>query len=234
MLKFYAFIEDNKVQNIVPCHGKEDAIENARLQYDNPSVVEIGTSKCDLMIGDKYENGFFYHFNHDTKEWDRVDFVQETSSNEVRKLRKEILEVKNMLKPSIDANDCLFEDFQNFRIGEAVYRFNLFLNNYYISFNKNGNEHLISASKENWNDFITNFTAYKILIEYDAKDKDFTWYDAEGTIFSMTIDEAVSIIKDWKNSLDILTVHMNNIVTSIRNCTKKAEVAAIVIDYNIL
>ena len=69
MLKFYAFIENGMVQNIVPCHGKDDAIENARLQYDNPIVIEIGTSNCNLMIGDKYENGIFYHFDYVTEDW---------------------------------------------------------------------------------------------------------------------------------------------------------------------
>ena len=232
MLKIYAFIQDGKVQNIVPCHGKEYAMENARLQYDNPSVVEIGTSKCDLMIGDKYENGNFYHFNHETEGWDKVRFVQETSSADVKKLQKEIRELKNMLKPSINVDDCLFEEYQDFRIGEAVYKFNEFLDNYFLSFESNGHEYLINASKDNWNSFVSNAAAQKMLVEYGINAGEFLWYDAEGVVFEMTTDEVMSVMKTWKDLINDMTVYMNTLVRDIRACTKKAEVKAISIDYN--
>lgn len=235
MLKFYAFIENKKVQNIVPCHDYDDAIENARLQYDNPSVIEIGESRYNIAIGDKYENGMFYHFDFQTEHWNQINATANVKTDDIKLLKKEITNIKNSIKPTINTDTCLFEEYQDFRINEAVYKFTEYLNNYYIQLHIGDEIHLINASLESWNLFISNFMANKILEDYSSIEScNYTWFDAEGKVFKMKLDETMSLIKEWKNIIEVLTAHMNYIVTSIRNCKKKAEVKSIIIDYEIL
>lgn len=239
MLKFYAFIEDGIVQNIVPCHGREDAIENARLQYDNPIVIEIGASKCDLMIGDKYENGIFYHFDYTTEDWITVK-NQNNDEKEISNLKKEIERLKSSiddgaLTHQINYDTCLFEEYVNFRIGEAINKYTRFLDNAFILHNveegENVTQYQVNMSHNNWCGFVNMYVSYKALKEAGIE-TELYWYDGKANkIIFETEEECLSLMKAWRDQNQRLTIKLNETVKQIYSCEKKADVKAIEISF---
>ena len=240
MLKMYAFIQEGKVQNIVPCHSQEEANEIIKMQYtEDPIAVEI--DGFDLTIGDKYENGLFFHFNHQIDDW---VLLKKETSEEVKKLQNEInvLRTQNNngnTKPNkINYDTCLFEEYVDFRIGEAVHKYTKTLENSFIIFNihiddENIMQHQVNMSHNNWCSFMNMYNSYKVLKDAGYEDIELCWFDGDADeIEFKSEDDCLRLMKLWRDQNIHLMKRLNNIVKQIRSCKKKSEVKAIEISFS--
>ena len=235
MLKMYAFIQDGKVQNIVPCHGQSEANELIKMQYtEDPIAVEI--DGYDLTIGDKYENGMFFHFNHDIEDW---VLLRKNISDEVQKLRTEIsnLQLQNNGKSvnRINYDTCLFEEYVDFRIGEAVHKYESTLQNSYIlhtiTEGDNVIQHQVNMSHNNWCSFMNMYNSYKALTAAGIE-AELYWFDGDANMITFeTEEECLSLMKAWRDQNQRLATRLNEIVKQIYSCRKKAQVRDIIVNF---
>lgn len=239
MLKMYAFIQDNKVQNIVPCHSQEDANELIAIQYVGESTA-IKIDGYDLTIGDKYENGKFYHFNFELQDW--VELKRTYGDEDINQLKKDIENLKraniNAVKQNghyINYNTCLFEEYLDFRINEAVFKYQEFLENAFIlhivSDEKETIQYQINMSPNNWYGFVNMYTSYKALKDMGIE-TELYWFDGEANqIIFNTEEECLALMKTWRDQNQRLAFRLNDIIKQIYNCKKKAEIKAIDISF---
>lgn len=236
MLKMYAFIQEGKVQNIVPCHSQEEANEIIKMQYtEDPIAIEI--NGYDLTIGDKYENGLFFHFNHNINDW--VLLKKESTSEDINSLKKEIENLKtqgiNKKTNRINYDTCLFEEYVDYRIGEAVFKYGNFLENSFILHTimdgENVIQHQVNMSHNNWCSFMNMYTSYKALKEAGI-DTELYWFDGDANkIVFETEEECLSLMKAWREQNKRLSDRLNDIIKQIYSAKKKAEVKAIDISF---
>lgn len=230
MLKMYAFIQDNRVQNIVPCHSQEDADELVNLQYtNNPIAIEF--DGYDITIGDKYENGLFFTFNHEREKW---DLLEKKENEDIARLKNEINELKQKNKNAprtFNYDTSLFEEYVDYRIGEAVYKYNEFFKSNFIIFKINNAEYRINLSHENWNGFMDMYNSYKALKENQI-DTYLYWFDGEANkIIFENEKDCLNLMKAWRENNERLADRLNDIIKKIYSCKKKSEVKAIEISF---
>lgn len=239
MLKMYAFIQEGKVQNIVPCHSQEDADELIKLQYtENPIAIKI--EGYDLTIGDRYENGEFFHYDYIKDSW--VKLINNSPEEEIKKLKAELENLKknngSLIKNQnrrINYDTCLFEEYFDFRIEEAVFKYQNFLENAFIlhtvTNEENTVQHQINMSHNNWYSFMNMYLSYKALTNAGLE-AELYWFDGEANkIIFKTEDECLSLMKTWREQNQRLSNRLNDIIKQIYSCKKKSEIKAIDISF---
>lgn len=91
----YALIYENEIKNIFICENYELANVLARASFgDNAFSIEV--SRYIVGIGDKYENGIFYHTldNGDIKEAEYIP----TNDEEIKQLKYQIEKINETIK----------------------------------------------------------------------------------------------------------------------------------------
>lgn len=229
MVKLYAYIKDGFVDNLIYCHNVYEANELNNQLYAG-SLLVIDASRYKITIGDKYQNGIFYHFNEITKEWDKTELLYHSNIS-LKQLAQEINDIWNVISPTIDVENCLLSEYITYRINETVRKFNEYLNENSLDYINDIGEHVsINMGLENWNMFISNFMAYRVLKDVDIH-AELIWYDVYGNKISLTEKEAVLLMSNWKRELDKYIEYANILISRFKQSDTKTEVSDITIDF---
>lgn len=229
MVKLYAYIKEGFVENLIYCHNVYEANELNNQLYAG-SLLVIDASRYKITIGDKYQNGIFYHFNDDTKEWNKTELLRQSNIS-IKQLAKDIDDIWNIINPTIDIENCLLSEYINYRIDEVVRKFNEYLNENALCYiNDSGKQILINIALENWNMFNSNFVAYKTLKDANIN-SELIWHDTSGKMIIFSEKEYILLMKEWKETLDKYIEYVNSLISKIKESASKSEVSAIIIDF---
>ena len=133
---------------------------------------------------------------------------QNNDEKEISNLKKEIERLKSSiddgtLTHQVNYDTCLFEEYVNFRIGEAVNKYTKFLENAFILHTVEENENIIqyqvNMSHNNWCGFINMYSSYKLLKDAGIE-TELYWYDGNANKITFeTEEECLSLIKAWRD-----------------------------------